>query len=462
LLVAFDVFTVSISLYLNNRIVSIYTKSVQVNQGWADRLHEASELGQLAATANAPGNDVFETQDVEVESRKMQAAVRAFKAQGTALHDSLEGMGQAEPLLETLAAVQAAMADMVVEADRIFTHLRTDQVREAGRQMALMDRKYAAVNTALVRLRQQIEARQQANFRQQTASAAALQRFEYLIGSLILVMIGAAAVYGHKMNRRLEADAQEKDHLIGALRESETFLEKRVQERTAEVRKAHAVRSQLLKRLMSAQEDERRRIARDLHDEIGQGLTSVLVGLRTVEESPTFAAAKDQARELRRLGGQIHDDVRRLARGLRPSILDDLGLEEALRRYAEDYQQMHGISAVVHSSGSALARLPEEVETALYRIAQEALTNTAKHAAAGCVQIVVTRDPSFVQLTVADDGCGFEPETMPARPTPDGSFGLPGMRERAALLNGSLILESAPGQGTTITVRIPLGESGHG
>jgi two-component system sensor histidine kinase UhpB len=213
---------------------------------------------------------------------------------------------------------------------------------------------------------------------------------------------------------------------------------------------------------MSAQEDERRRIARDLHDEIGQGLTSVLVGLRTVEESPTFAAAKDQARELRRLGGQIHDDVRRLARGLRPSILDDLGLEEALRRYAEDYQQMHGISAVVHSSGSALARLPEEVETALYRIAQEALTNTAKHAAAGCVQIVVTRDPSFVQLTVADDGCGFEPETMPARPTPDGSFGLPGMRERAALLNGSLILESAPGQGTTITVRIPLGESGHG
>jgi signal transduction histidine kinase len=217
-------------------------------------------------------------------------------------------------------------------------------------------------------------------------------------------------------------------------------------------------RRQLLRRVISAQEDERRRISRDLHDEIGQGLTSLLVGLRTLEESATFEAAKERARELRLIGGQVHDEIRRLARGLRPSVLDDLGLAEAVARYAEDYEQTHGIAVSVRLPDRDAGRMPEAVETALYRMTQEALTNVARHAAATRVDLVVARDRSCVRLKVADDGRGFDPGVLRGMPG-RGSFGLSGMAERAALLNGVLAVESRAGGGTTLTVEIPLRET---
>jgi signal transduction histidine kinase len=217
------------------------------------------------------------------------------------------------------------------------------------------------------------------------------------------------------------------------------------------------VRQQLLKKLMSAQEDERRRIARDLHDEIGQALTSLLIGLRTVVDAATLEAARGRAEDLRRIAVSTLEEVRRLARGLRPSVLDDLGLAAALERYAADYAQSHGVEVKVEADPEG-HRLPEEIETALYRIAQEALTNTAKHATAEHVRIVVERQPGGVRLLVVDDGRGFAcPE-----PDADGHLGLSGMRERAALLNGSVVVESDPGEGTRILVNIPCPEESHG
>ncbi|MFI5459328.1 MAG: ATP-binding protein [Isosphaerales bacterium] len=235
--------------------------------------------------------------------------------------------------------------------------------------------------------------------------------------------------------------------------------ERRGQERTAE---ANEGRARLLKQVMSAREEEQRRIARDLHDGIGQSLTSLLLGLRVAAEVPTLEEARARLGELRGITASLLDEVRRLARGLRPSVLDDLGLAAVLERYAADYTQAHGIAVDVYAPDLALARLPAEVETALYRIAQETLTNVLKHAAAKAVSLVVRRESSGVHLTVEDDGRGFDNDALLRTPGAGKGLGLLDIRERAALLNGSVTLESRPGSGTTVHVCIPLREENHG
>ncbi len=225
---------------------------------------------------------------------------------------------------------------------------------------------------------------------------------------------------------------------------------------------ANEARSRLLKQVMSAREEEQRRIARDLHDGIGQSLTSLLLGLRAAAEVPTIEEARPRLGELRGITAALLEDVRKLARGLRPSVLDDLGLAAALERYAADYTQAHGIAVDVVAPDLASARLPAEVETALYRIAQETLTNVLKHAAAKAVSLVVRRDSSGVHFTVEDDGRGFDSDALLQAPGTGIGLGLLDIRERVALLNGAVTLESRPGSGTTVHVYIPLKEENHG
>jgi PAS domain S-box-containing protein len=218
-------------------------------------------------------------------------------------------------------------------------------------------------------------------------------------------------------------------------------------------------RTSLIKRVVFAQEEERRRIARELHDETGQSLTSLLVGLRLLGDTRTLTKAKTQANQLRRITVQVLDNLRRLARGLHPSILDDLGLVVALTRYATDYAQSYGMTVNVHTEGVDSRRLPPPVETALYRIMQEALTNIVRHAAAKTVRIALKRQPLGVHMIVEDDGCGFDVETMLRTPTTSGHLGLYGMCERATLLGGYVTVKSQRGKGTTISVQIPLEDS---
>jgi PAS domain S-box-containing protein len=224
----------------------------------------------------------------------------------------------------------------------------------------------------------------------------------------------------------------------------------------SERKRTEESRTRLIKRVMSAQEEERRRIARELHDEIGQSLTSLLVGLRLIGDTRTLKKAKTQANQLRHITVQILDNLRRLARGLHPSILDDLGLAVALTRYAADYAQSYGIAVNVHTEGLDSSRLPSPVETALYRIAQEALTNIVRHATAKTVRIVLERQPLGVQMIVEDDGSGFDVETTLRTSTASGHLGLYGICERATLLGGSVTIESKRGQGTTVSAQIPL------
>jgi two-component system sensor histidine kinase UhpB len=221
-----------------------------------------------------------------------------------------------------------------------------------------------------------------------------------------------------------------------------------------ERRRAEDMRRHLLARAISAQEEERRRVARELHDETGQALSAILVGLRSLEESPTIAAARTIARRLRDLAAVTVRDVGRIARGLRPSVLDDLGLLPALRRYAEELGDARQLTVRITDDGCN--RLPPEIETTLYRIIQEALTNVARHAHAGGAEVGIARHDGRVRAVIRDDGIGFDVGTALAPTARRQALGLMGIEERAALVGGRVEITSSTGAGTSITVDLPL------
>jgi len=204
------------------------------------------------------------------------------------------------------------------------------------------------------------------------------------------------------------------------------------------------------RRVVEAQELERRRLARELHDETGQALTSILLGLKGLEDAIGGAEARAAVADLRELVVATLRDVRRLAVELRPKVLDDFGLVPALERLTESFAEQTEID-VHFETGLGNERLSPEVETALYRIVQESLTNVVKHAHARFVSIVLARKPDAVALVIEDDGRGFDPAD-----TREGGFGLEGMRERVGLLEGKLQVESRDGAGTTIVAEVPL------
>ncbi len=221
--------------------------------------------------------------------------------------------------------------------------------------------------------------------------------------------------------------------------------------RTDELRREREVlRRQLLEKVISTQEDERRRIARELHDSTSQSLTSLIVGLRMMETQCAQCASQTKATDLRQVASRTLDEVHDLSMRLRPRALDDLGLAAALERLASEWQNRHKIPLDVVIQLSE--RLPGEVETALYRIVQEALTNIARHAHAKFASILVEKHGDTVRTIVEDDGIGFDVLTNHG----ERHLGLLGMRERAELLNGSLTIESNPEHGTSVFIEIPL------
>jgi signal transduction histidine kinase len=204
-----------------------------------------------------------------------------------------------------------------------------------------------------------------------------------------------------------------------------------------------------LRNVVAAQEQERERLARELHDETGQALTSILLGLKALEDKVTDNGAREAVADLRERVVVTLQDVRRLAVELRPKALDDFGLAPALERLTGGFSEQTGISVDLEAAG--VGRLPAEVETALYRIVQEGLTNIAKHAEADAVSIVLTRLGGRVTAVIEDDGRGFDPLRVG-----EDRLGLQGMRERVALLGGNLRIESQPGVTTTLVVQLPV------
>ena len=196
-------------------------------------------------------------------------------------------------------------------------------------------------------------------------------------------------------------------------------------------------------RILDAQEVERKRIARELHDETGQALTAILLGLKPLE-----AGDKPATDALRELVRDALASVRKLSVDLRPSALDDFGLIAALERFTSDLQLRSDLTITLVANGFD-TRLSEPVETALYRVTQEAVANALRHGSAHAIQINLRRKPNSIRLTITDDGCGFNPKDVPTD-----RFGLLGMRERLILVDGSLTIDSRPGYGTTITAEV--------
>lgn len=231
-------------------------------------------------------------------------------------------------------------------------------------------------------------------------------------------------------NARLYEEAQERERLLAAL----------------------------LRQVVDAQEKERQRIARELHDATGQSLTAISLGLRGVEsvlemaDPPRVAA---QIAELRAFATQALGELRQIIADLRPSILDDMGLAAALQWYVQGFEQRRGIATVFEVTGTP-TRLPSEYETVLFRITQEALSNIAKHAAATRVAVRLTFAATHVTLAMEDNGQGFDLSRFLRRNGQQTGWGLLGMQERAALLGGRCQIDSQPGAGTRIEVYVPL------
>ena len=205
-----------------------------------------------------------------------------------------------------------------------------------------------------------------------------------------------------------------------------------------------------VRRVVQAQELERQRLARELHDETGQALTSILLGLKPLEEALADHPARTGLAELQEQVVSALQDVRRLAVRLRPAVLDDFGLVPALERLAESFAEGTDVRIDFHSA-LGKTRLPSEVETALYRVVQESLTNIVKHADAHNVSVSVAAREFTVAAVIEDDGGGFDPRNVRGE-----GVGLLGMRERLALIDGRLEIESRPGAGTTIVAEVPL------
>jgi PAS domain S-box-containing protein len=231
-----------------------------------------------------------------------------------------------------------------------------------------------------------------------------------------------------------------------------TDLSEQKRKQADEIKQAEAMHRLLLERTLSAQEEERRRIARELHDEAGQLLTALLVGLRSLEDARELADVRAQGHRLREIATQAIDEVGRLARGLHPTVLEDHGLGVALSRYAAEYTKSQNIAVDLVLNGVDFSSLPSRVQIALYRILQEALTNVARHSGARAVSIRFTRLATALEVVVSDDGCGFDAHAVAVS---SHRLGIQSMRERAAMLGGTIRFISQA-KGTRILVQVPL------
>lgn len=278
-------------------------------------------------------------------------------------------------------------------------------------------------------------------------------------------------------------DITQRKQAEAALRESQELLqsahdelELRVRDRTRDLatvnealrneieerQRSEAVKIGLLHRIVSAQEAERQRIARDIHDQLGQRLTALRLKLAALHEScQAESELKPRVERLQEIAHLLDSEVSFLASELRPNTLDDLGLEEALRAHAVDWSRHYDIVLDFHSNGLAGKRLERDTEIQLYRIAQEALNNVAKHSKATKVNVLLEKAADALVLIIEDDGVGF---TVPKRAAgkSNSRLGLVGMKERAALIGATIEIESVTGKGSTVFARLPMKRRGEG
>lgn len=255
------------------------------------------------------------------------------------------------------------------------------------------------------------------------------------------------------------------------LRGVQDALELRVRERTealectnariaAEVEERRAAESQvreLLAQLVSVEEAERKRVARELHDTVGQHLTAISLTLKSIQDDPQLPdAPRERLLQLQRHIHELDIDIDRLAHQLRPAALDDLGLDDALRQQLRRWSDKAGIPVDIHTAGLQARRFAPALETTVYRVVQEALTNVLRHASATRVSVVVECRHGELRTIIEDDGCGFAAGTASAEGSDHRGLGLRGMRERALAAGGRFEVESEPSRGSALYLVLPV------
>ncbi|HEY7602927.1 MAG TPA: GAF domain-containing protein [Gaiellaceae bacterium] len=386
---------------------------------------------------------------VAIENARLYESATRWLAQLESLTEvgnALSGETELGPLLELIASRLRALID--ADAVLIMLPTATGDLRieaAAGPQAAELRGTYLALGgskSGRVLERRRSE-RVDSPLDDREIDREVARRIGMRSGLFVPMTVGERPIGVIAAHNKRTADPRFTDE---DLRVAETFASRAA----VAVDLSERVARDALRRVVEGQELERRRLARELHDETGQALTSILLGLKRVEEAKSVEAAARATAELRAEIVQTLQAVRRLAVELRPQALDDFGLVPALERLAEAFGGDSGLRVDVEASLGG-GRLPAEVETALYRLVQEALTNVAKHASAGHASVIVTRRDGSVTVVVEDDGRGFG-----ARSSQGGGLGLVGMKERVGLLGGRLAIESTEGSGTTIVAEVPL------
>jgi signal transduction histidine kinase len=286
-------------------------------------------------------------------------------------------------------------------------------------------------------------------------SALFMEKLHFPVQLLRAVMAGTVAIFSARTLRLFELERQRQ---MNELSQARAEAQRRLTEEMAE---RERLQRELLRQAVLTQEEERQHIARELHDEASQAMTALSWKLAAVEQvlpnshSEGHAEIHKRIGELRQLTVQVMNNLRQLTTRLRPAVLDELGLVPALIAYADDCSSHFPFIADVEVTGQR-RRLPSEIETTLYRIAQEALTNVAKHAQATRASIQLHFDEHEITLSISDNGVGMDVETAQRAATSGKGWGLAGISERVQLVAGTLDIHSIPGNGTALNVRVPI------
>lgn len=452
LLAGFDILTVCIGLLVTHSIMSTYTASVAANATWNERLVAYSHLGELAEAVDAPGNDVFDSHDPAAEARRMRAALAAFDGEYAELRAELEANlapERAEPLVARLETVKRAMEALTAEAQLIFSHFKAGRLGAAGERMATMDRKYAVVSSGLAELRNAVARIQQANFEAQMAVAARVQKYEYLIAALILLMVAAATLYGQRLAKQAHLDNAERERHLHELAAAQA----RLQQHTLLLESTVQRMEMLLKHALESHEEKNKSIARELHEEVAQMLASLKMRLELLRFEPQ-AEQSIQVEDVNKIAKGALERLRGLVRDLTPHGIEDVGLAPVLAAHLRDWTQGSGLR--VHFAESMPeVRPPASIETAAYRIAKELVRNAVRHAHARSLSIELRHSRTALHLYVEDDGVGFD-AARAGEDASSGRMGIISMQQRTALLGGTLEIRSRPGDGTTAHAVLPL------
>jgi signal transduction histidine kinase len=430
LLAGFAILTVCVGLFITRSIMSTYTASVAANASWNERLLAYSHLGKLAEAVDAPGNDVFDSRDPIAEERRMRIALHVFNQTLEELRAELDANlapDRAAPLVSRLDAVETGMQALTAEAELTFSHFQAGRLSAAGGQMATMDRKYAVVSAGLAELRNAVARIQQGNFEEQMAAAARMQKYEYLVGLLVLLMVAAATLYGLHLAKRINS---------------------------------YSTRTQVVfKHELEAHEESRKSLARELHEEVAQMLASLKMHLELLRLE-AHAGRYTRVEDINTIVEGALDRLRDMVRDLTPHGMEELGLAPVLAVHLRDWTAGSGLR--VHFAESMLeVRPPPGIETAAYRIAKELVRNAVRHARASSLALELRQIDTELHLRVADDGVGFDV----ASATKHGSgkrLGLMSVEQRVALLGGKLQIASQPGGGTVARVFLPTTDTAAG